>query len=189
MNKSLTAVICGLALVVAAGAQAATLDGLTLSAEYRFPTLDAAYQSATATGPFTVGPGEDAVIDVEGVTRLHFDFEGNQLTVRLDTELSSPTWTDTAFNGVRIELETPGAGVFTGFEVVTSTLNGVVTPSFDADALMFDWGGASYVDGSAVVFSFGFDPAPVPLPATLPLMGAGLAGLACLRRRAKQRAV
>lgn len=181
MSHMRNGLLFGLALAALAPAvQAATLNGATLSASYRFPDAGTTYPLATTTGPFVVGAGEDAVIDVEGVTQVHLDFEGNTLTVTLNTTLGSPTWTDTDFNGLRIELES--AGSFSSFALASSSF-GPIETGFETDALLIDWGGDTYVNGSTAVFDVGFDVAPVPLPAALPLLGVGLGSIAMLRRR------
>ena len=181
MSQMRNGLLFGLALAALAPAvQAATLNGATLSASYRYPDAGTVYPLATPTGPFVVGAGVDGVIDVEGVTQVLLDFDDNTLTVTLNTVLSSPTWTNTAFNGVRIELES--AGSFSSFALASSSFAPIET-SFEAGALLIDWSGATYMDGSSAVFDVGFDVAPVPLPAALPLLCVGLGSIAMLRRR------
>ncbi len=180
-KSTIRAVLVGLAMLAAPVAQAAPLDGLTLSADYRFPDLGTVYPAATATGPFVVGTGPAPVIEVEGVTTISLDFLGNSLTVLLNTVLASPTWNDTAFNGLRIALGSPGS--FTGFGATGATA-GAVTTSFTPDALLIDWGGLSYADGTSLTFDIAYAaPAAVPLPAGLPLLALALGGLAVLGRR------
>lgn len=174
------AAIIGAAIMVAPLAQAATLDGLTLSAEYFHPDTATVYPDATTTGPFTVGVGPDAVINVEGVTAITMDFFSNSLAILFNTTLTNPTWVNSAFNGLRIELQSPGS--FTAFSLVNSDI-GTVSASFDANTLWINWAGASYVEGSALSFDIGYDaPAPIPLPAGLPLLALALGGLAVLGR-------
>lgn len=119
MSVSVTrAVVFGTALLITPVAQAATLDGLTLSADDRLPDAETVYPSATSTGPFVVGAGVDGVISIEDVTNISLDFSGNSLAILLNTTLSSPTWGDMAFNGLRIALGS--AGSFTSFAQTSS---------------------------------------------------------------------
>jgi hypothetical protein len=149
------AAVIALAALAAPEARAATLDGMTLSAVYLYPNAGTVYPEATETGPFTVGAGVDASISVEGVTDILLDFAENALSLMSGT-------------------------AFTGF----SHTGGSIAPfgtSFDASNLFITWPGVSYVDGSTM--SFDVAVAPVPLPATMPFLAAGLAGFALLRRR------
>ena len=178
MLKYAGAAVVALAALAAPEARAATLDGMTLSAVYLYPDVGTVYSDATETGPFTVGAGVDASIDVEGVTDILLDFASNALTVTFNTTLTNPTWVNSSFNGLQISLLSGAA--FTGF----SHTGGSISPfgtSFDGGNLFISWPGVSYVDGSTM--SFDVAVAPVPLPATLPFLAAGMAGLAVLRRR------
>lgn len=67
-------------------------------------------------------------------------------------------------------------GSLTSFALSSAT-------SFDADELFINWAGASYGTGSTATFDIGYDIAPVPLPAGLPLLAAGLGSLIALRRK------
>lgn len=182
MPVSMTrAAVVGLTLLAAPMAQAATLDGTTLSAEYFYPDLDASYPSASPnpTGPLVVGPGLDAGLNVEGVTTISLDFSGNALTVLFSTILSSPTWNDATFNGLVITLLSPGN--FTAFAQTGGTA--IKAISFDADSLFINWAGLSYDSATQLTFDIGYETAPVPLPAGLPLLALALGGLAVLGRR------
>ena len=181
MSVSMTrAAILGLTLLAAPMAQAATLDGLTLSAEYFFPNLDTSYPFVTPnpSGSFVVGPGVEASLDVEGVTTIWLDFSGNTLTVLFDTILASPTWTNSPFNGLSITLESPGH--FTSFAQIGDP--GIKDASFTADTLFINWAGLSYNSDTKLTFAIDHA-APVPLPAGLPLLALALGGLAVLGRR------
>lgn len=178
MLKYAGAAVIALAALAAPEAKAATLDGTTLSAVYLYPDAETVYPDANETGPFTVGAGVDASINVEGVTDILLDFAANGLTVTFNTTLTSPTWVNSSFNGLRISLLS--GTEFTGF----SHAGGSIAPfgtSFDAGNLFITWPGVSYVDGSTM--SFDVAVALVPLPATMPFLAAGMAGFALLRRR------
>ncbi|WP_347139847.1 VPLPA-CTERM sorting domain-containing protein [Paracoccus sp. SSK6] len=60
---------------------------------------------------------------------------------------------------------------------------GPITTSSDADEVLVNWTGASYGTGSTATFDIGYDIAPVPLPAGLPLLAAALGSLIALRRK------
>lgn len=182
MPASMTrAAIVGLALLAAPMAHATPLDGLTLSAGYYYPNASTPYDQAAPnpTGPFVVGTGVEANLDVEGVTDIALDFSGNLLTILFTTTLDEPRWTDVDFNGLRIALESLGG--FTSFDQTNSTI-GPVTTSFDAHTLWIDWGGLSYNSDTALTFDIGYA-AAVPLPAGLPLLVLALGGLAVLGRK------
>ena len=181
MSAFLTrAALVGLTLLAAPMAQAATLDGQTLSAEYRYPDLGTLYPLATPnpSGSFVVGAGVEAVINVEGVTNITLDFIGNSLTVLFGTVADNPTWTDKPFNGLRIALESPGK--FTSFSQTDGP--GIKATSFNANELFINWAGLSYADGMTLTFDIDYA-APVPLPAGLPLLALALGGLAVLGRK------
>ena len=181
MNKGMVSglAVAGLLVVGLQAAQAATLTGVELAADYLLPDSSTTYPGGTPTGPFTVGAGVDAVINVEGVTDLSLDFDSNMLTVTLNTTLTNPTWNTASFNGIHI---TAASGMFTSFGLSSATISPITT-SFDADELFINWAGASYVDGSTAVFDIGYEVASVPLPAGFPLVLTGLFGFAWLRRR------
>ena len=177
-NYIAAAVLAGAAITAASGLQAATVDGLQLSAEYLFPDTDTVYPNATATGPFTVGAGLDATISVEDVTDILLDFGGSALTLTFSTTLLSPTWLNHPFNGVKVSMLSDAW--FTGFSQIGGSINAAGT-SFDGSNLFINLANVSYVNGSTMTFDVAV--APVPLPAGLPLLAAGIAGFAVLRRR------
>ena len=185
MSISMTrAAIVGLTLLAAPLAQAAPLDGLSLSATYYYPDKDTPHNSATTvTNPFTVGVGADPVIDVGfGSTKITLDFTGNTLDVLFWTYLDTSAWSDGAFNGLRITLNSPGEFTnfsMTGSSTVYNSTIGHARTSFTPHDLWIDWGALSYGTGDTLTFDIGYA-APVPLPAGLPLLALTLGGLAVL---------
>lgn len=174
-----------LSLLVAGTANAATLDGRSFTLDYLIPDMSTVYLSTNGpiAGTVTAGPGVDAAIEVEGVTTISLDFDGNMLKVLLNTILNGPEWNTAPFNGIRISFAgTPGFDAFS----MTDNSFGPITPSFSGSTLFLNWPGAAYVDGSTATFEVSL--APIPLPAALPLLAtalAGGAGFAKARRRRK----
>ena len=155
--------------------------GQTMSASYRFPTVNDIYAAATTWTPpsFTVGPGEETVGDIEGVTQLHVDFAKNRLLITLNTSLTNPTWLVEPFNGPVFTADAPlyiaGASIdptttMSGFDVSRVTWTG--------ETIRIDWNGLSYQDGTVVAVDFA-----VPEPMSLAIMSTGLVGLGLVRRR------
>ena len=171
--------VLAIACLLGAPLNAATLNGATMSAVYLYPDSSTTYPNATPTGPFVVGAGVEGVISVENVTNIGLDFSGSQLLVNMATVLANPVWNDVGFNGFKVSLLSLGLTI-TDFALVRSTF-GPITTSFTATDLFVSWSGAAYHDGDTAVFSIGVS--AVPLPAGLPLLLAGLGGLALVARR------
>jgi len=164
---------------------AATLDGATIRATANFPVIG---------GP-TVGGPVDAVVGA-GVEFTDgqfgaffgpsFDFSGNTITItHANTSHSSGTFNGYIFNDLLNML-----GNFTGLSVLSdSTGKFSGDPSrlgFDANNLFVNFQGLNFGSDQNPTIVLGIQMAsttPVPLPASLPLLAAGMAGLVALRRR------
>jgi hypothetical protein len=177
--------MAGAMLIAASAVSAATLDGASFQVDYLYPDTGSVYGGANGPIAGTVGAGVDATINVEGVTDIALDFDGLSLDVTLTTVLSNPTWTGAPFNGLRISF-TDLPSDFTAFSLVDSSF-GPITTSFSGTDLFINWNGASYVNGSNAAFAMDLA-APVPVPAALPMLLAGIAALGALHQRQKRRA-
>jgi MprA protease rhombosortase-interaction domain-containing protein len=174
--------------LASAPASATGLTGQSIGVVYYHPDLATVYSGASFTpASFVVGAGQETDGNIEDVTHLLVDFDDEVLNITLTTILhdppwnqSSPTWNNTAFNGM----------VFTSVlphDIATATVGGATTMagfdnsrvSFTSNEILVNWAGLSYVDGTAVEIVFTF--VPEPSSATL-LLGAGCAAFA-LRRR------
>jgi hypothetical protein len=172
-----TACIAGAAILSASAASAATLDGASFTVDYLFPDASTVYSQTNGPINGTVGDGIDAAIIVENVTTISLDFDALSLHVVLNTTLENLKWNPALFNGLRITFTDLPAAI-RAFDLVSSDIS-PVTPTFSEAELFISWPEASYQDGDKLSFSV----ALVPLPAALPLMLAGLAGLGAISLR------
>jgi len=194
MKNLLSALALGLvALVATDRAQAAPLNLITADS----PVIDVPF--ATANYLETDGIGDLSIFSAEGLATGTSAAGSLFLDIFLDFDVSDPDDIDGALfsaddNGAFLD----GTLVRTGFdgdilELLFSDLSGTaasdfgdlaqidivfVFPNPGADPLSNLVDGTAY-DVSATVSSV----APIPLPAALPLLLAGLGGLVLLRRR------
>lgn len=179
--RTIRAAVAAVLTFAAAAASAGTLDGEDFQLDYLFP--DSATLYGQTDGPVfgTVGPGIDATIDVEGVTQIALDFSGLKLDIAMTSSLVNPVWSTAPFNGLRVTFLSL-ASPFVSFSEVAASF-GPISPSFTDDELFVNWNGAGYEDGSTASFAVGL--APVPLPASVLMLLAGVGGIGALRLRGR----
>lgn len=179
------AACAALSAIAGATPSQASLLGHNFTATYRFPALGTVYGlSSWSPAAFVSGAGVETTGDIESVTLIDVDFTASTLTLVLGTVLTSPTWSAAAFNGP-VFTATDALGIMSATVDAATTMAGFDSSrvSFTGTEIRIDWNGLSYVDGTQVVVNFA-TATSVPEPATLAVLGIGLLGLACVRRRA-----
>ncbi len=172
-------------LLVGPATASAGLLGQEFTAGYYFPDSNTQYAFGNFTpATFTVGAGIETNGDVEGVTFLPVDFTDTSLTVVLNTILSSPTWNVVPFNGVIFTATLPHGIASASVDPATTMVGfDYARLSFDANRILLNWNGLSYVDGQQVRVNFTFGPDVVPEPALVTLLALGLVAVGATRRR------
>lgn len=176
--------LAALAIVASAGAaQAALLDGKTVSFTYLFPTISTVYGSP-ADGNYVVGAG------VEIPNGFCCGFEG---TLNLsDTNIladfiASTFYTGTSFNGFRISDVNSTIGDFTGV-----TINGLTNMvgfdasrvTFDANNIWVNWQGLAFNPDTFVSLDINGGN-QVSEPAGIALLALGLLAASAAGRRSR----
>lgn len=180
-NKVTFAAALSLAAFTSAPLAAATLVGETVGIDYIFGPDENSVLVDDGNGNFVVGAGAETSY----FGNLEVDVSGNQLTINSlrDADFQSVE----AFNGLRISDVLGAFGDFLSISLVSSDF---IAPllSFDAENLYVNFAGSGFTEqGEQVVINFTVadSVAAVPLPASLPLLLAGVGGFAALRRRRK----
>jgi len=164
-------------------ARASSLIGDQISASYQYPSLGTNYPQSTVTvNPFTVGPGTDTVINIEGETSLSIDFSADSLSITLNTILPSPTWNSASQNGPVFDVLS--GNPFPAIQSFSTTNNGPLNVFLNSGELVVDWAGMSYKDGDRVFVQFA---SAVPEPSTWAMMLLGFAGVSFMAYRRKSK--
>lgn len=176
--KILTAL---LALALIGAPAEAGLVGQAMSGHYAYPDAGTVYPSAAMLpSSFVIDAGMESTTDVEHVTNLLVDFGDSDLTITFETVLSSPTWNNTAFNGLVFTAAHP-TNINAAFVNPATTMIGFDDSRvwWTETQIFIDWHGLSYRDGTQLVIDFS-----VPEPASAMLLATSL----LLLRRTKRKA-
>lgn len=161
--------------------------GRQLSVDYFSPNSSAPYGLSVETpSVFTVDGDIETVVVVEGVTTISVDFSDTSMVFNFDTTHPGPTWNAANFNGLIFNLISGNS-----FDFATASIDSSSTfAGFDLSRLSFtdsqvavNWQGLSYNSETILRINFEPNPAEVPEPATLSLLGLGFLGAVAMRRR------
>lgn len=183
MKTGLLATVAALGLGVAAGAaSAATLDGDSVGCDI-VATVPWTCSSPTAV----VGAGAEFTLDLFGNPR--FDVDIGSSSIRLDKTVVG-LFTGAGEVVTFSDLDFSPSSVIVGIANFVTTASGGIAESdvtFGDDWVRFDFNNSSWQVGQYVSFDLiTREVAPVPLPAGLPLLLAGVGALGIVRRRARR---
>ena len=167
-------------LALGAAAEAATLAGDTVSVN-----LSTGFLGDLGTQSVLVGAGVDATYF--GNQDLDFDdgVDGDIFSITSLFNFCGMSTCAGSGDIVTFTLTSLDFGVpLLGVNILTS-IGGAIVSSFTSDSVTFQWTEASIPQGTYFTAQFVTGPSPIPLPASLPLLAIGLAGLAALRSRRK----
>jgi hypothetical protein len=183
MKKLLEGLAFGAMMLGMAGMANATLVGDSITIQHFFPDLSTPHATYTAI-----------VLDGESDTTSVMDYydvnvDDSTIYVKYRFTDSGTYWTEADFNGLVVSSLNDSSGHALAGVLVNTNMPGWDNSrlSFSSDSVTFNWQGLYAFDTSRY-FNASLDfggQQPVPEPATMLLMGTGLAGLAATRRRKK----
>lgn len=193
MRSTLAAAAAALVAVAAPAMAAPASYSMTFT-----NTVTTGAQAATPSGSFTYDPATETFSDfkvaIRGVT-IDLTADANAGALNLDSCSANKTvfdilagTTDCASNQIWYFLDTEfGQTLFLFASVdplIADTAFMVFGGVLDSDAASNTFQGDGPDDGGTFEIAARNDPAPLPVPASIALIGLGLAGLAATRRRA-----
>lgn len=175
-----------LALVMGGSAWAAPLTGSQLDFQYRVGTLAGAPYALSDNGPITVGAGVEVGNVADNAAWL--DISDDRIVVRFlygNFFGASDAGGPLQFNGWVLSDVLGAVDAFTAVSIDTAATTladlGAVNLSFNADAITVDWKGLNFQMGEQLVLKV--ETGVIPEPGSLPLILAGLLGIAAVRIR------
>jgi len=149
--------------------------GAQLQARYFFPNSGNQFSN---TEVFTVvDPGVEVSFFPDGDPRTNLDFSDTNLFI---TYNSSSSWTNAAFNGFVVDDFNSILDDITGVSInVATNMVGLDASriSFTSDSFSVNWNGLAFNTNTIVSLDFDFRGQQVPEPASIALLGLGLAAI------------
>jgi hypothetical protein len=170
---------------VSTSVHATLLTGKTVHGEYLFPDINTQFQDL---GNVTGGSG--VFTDLGFIPNINLFVYDAQLKADYSAEpFGTVQWYPISFNGFHIDDVNNTIPDFTSVTINSQTnMVGFDASriSFDANNIWVNWENLFFDATTLVVLDITGGPSTVPEPSTFILLGAGLGGLALLRRRAKK---